>query len=739
MTTAVKNLHLSRVIQSGKTIVLVEKEIGSVVYPWQNLCSEIGCKLKVVTKAFGTSWTESILKAIDNVTAILAIPNVHWCDGSLIDLEVIRAAIDKMHPDKQPQLVVDGTQSIGVMPFDVQKIRPIFVACSVHKWCNAPYGMSLMYLDPAYHRQWLPLDQVLHRACSLHVYYVVLIMLLIVTFKHERGRVGSDQPAWDEQVCLQASNRNIVFLTRPLFIDGRSQVPFTGPEGFPTAFLPGARRLDAGGHANPVTIASLRSSLSLTLKWRPENLQSHLRTLTDALADKLTRYLGKRIVISPKEQRCGHILGVRLTDGDIDLHALLVTLKDHGMFVSFRGGCVRVSLYIFNTLLEVHRFAALFCQLVLSADLYEQSSKNSSDFDAPLRVMVTGCNGWLGQFVWDALLSRAATDRLDLYAAHHGDEYPSWVVRGRRVRMDLRDNASVLGAIRAVRPQVVVHLAALSSPAVCHKDSAVAMAVNSPTALTNALLSEFPQCLLIFSSTDMVYDGDSAESGGPQQYTPFDAAYPVNIYGASKLQFESHVLKLRYGVVLRLSNMVGPSCVFRRPPGGPKFLQFLHEAFMNRQFIGLKVEERRSFVHVQDVVEVISTLLSKNECRLPGWRESFGVKASSSARTLNVGGPESLSRLDLAAMLCKELGSEIVVYRMKDFKVKLDTDVSTSEGDKDDGTVAPWEVYSMLSEAPKKGELVSPKNITMDSTATEELLELRFRKLQPLLLSCLHS
>ena len=510
------------------------------------------------------------------------------------------------------------------------------------------------------------------------------------------------------------------------------QVPFTGPEGFPKEFLPGARRLDAGGHPNPVTIASLRSSLALTLKWGPANLQSHLQTLTDALADKLACYLGKRIVVPPKGQRCGHILGVRLADGDIDLHALLLTLKDHGMFVSVRGGCVRISLYIFNTLLEVHRFAALFSQLVLSADLYE-----------PLRVMVTGCNGWLGQFVWDALLSRAATDRLDLYAAHHGEEYPSWVVKGRRIRMDLRDHASVLHAVRAVKPQVVLHLAALSSPAVCHKDSAVAMAVNCPTALTNALQSEFPDCLLLFSSTDMVYDGDGAETAGAQKYTPFDAAYPVNIYGASKLQFESHVLKLRYGAVLRLSNMIGPSCVFRRPPGGPKFLQFLHEAFTNRQFIGLKVDERRSFVYVQDVVDVMMRLLSKNDCRLRGTPSGgSGLKASSSARILNVGGPESLSRLDLASMLCKELGSEIVVYRMKDFKVKLDTDVSTSEGDKSksDGTaVVPWEVYSMLSEAPKRGELVSPKDITMDSVATEELLEMRFRKLQPLLLSCLKS
>jgi len=218
MTTAVKNLHLSRMIQSGKTILLVEKEMGSVVYPWQNLCSEIGCKLKVVTKSFGTSWTDSIIQAIDTVTAILAIPNVHWCDGSLIDLEVIRAAIDKMHTDKQPQLVVDGTQSIGVMPFDVQKIRPIFVACSVHKWCNAPYGMSLMYLDPAYHRQWLPLDQVIE--FSLHKYSVVLMMIPAATVsKHERSRAGSDQPAWDEQVL-----RIEILLTyrRALHIDGRS-------------------------------------------------------------------------------------------------------------------------------------------------------------------------------------------------------------------------------------------------------------------------------------------------------------------------------------------------------------------------------------------------------------------------------------------------------------------------------------------------------------------------------------
>jgi len=120
----------------------------------------MGCKLKVVHKPFGTSWTAAILKAIDTNVAILSIPHVHWCDGAFIDLEAIRTALDAIPAAYRPHLVVDGTQSIGVMPFNVETIRPLFVACSVHKWCNAPYGMSLVYVDPSHSAHWQPLDQV---------------------------------------------------------------------------------------------------------------------------------------------------------------------------------------------------------------------------------------------------------------------------------------------------------------------------------------------------------------------------------------------------------------------------------------------------------------------------------------------------------------------------------------------------------------------------------------------------
>ena len=160
MTMAVHNIRLTGLIQTGKNILLLEREMGSVVYPWQELCSTMGCKLKVVHKPFGTSWTAAILKAIDTNVAILSIPHVHWCDGAFIDLEEIRTALDAIPAAYRPHLVVDGTQSIGVMPFNVETIRPLFVVCSVHKWCNAPYGMSLVYVDPSHSAHWQPLDQV---------------------------------------------------------------------------------------------------------------------------------------------------------------------------------------------------------------------------------------------------------------------------------------------------------------------------------------------------------------------------------------------------------------------------------------------------------------------------------------------------------------------------------------------------------------------------------------------------
>eukprot|EP00301_Raphidiophrys_heterophryoidea_P005965 c12446_g2_i7.p1 GENE.c12446_g2_i7~~c12446_g2_i7.p1 ORF type:complete len:124 (+),score=27.61 c12446_g2_i7:544-915(+) len=62
------------------------------------------------------NWTRAILEhpGWKDVSCV-AIPNVHWCDGSAVDL----ATIGKFCRDTRKALVIDGTQSIGAVPFNV--------------------------------------------------------------------------------------------------------------------------------------------------------------------------------------------------------------------------------------------------------------------------------------------------------------------------------------------------------------------------------------------------------------------------------------------------------------------------------------------------------------------------------------------------------------------------------------------------------------------------------------------
>ena len=58
-----------------------------------------------------------MLEAIDARTAIVALGHVHWTDGTQFDLEAIGARAREVGA----ALVVDGTQSVGAMPFDVAR------------------------------------------------------------------------------------------------------------------------------------------------------------------------------------------------------------------------------------------------------------------------------------------------------------------------------------------------------------------------------------------------------------------------------------------------------------------------------------------------------------------------------------------------------------------------------------------------------------------------------------------
>jgi dTDP-4-dehydrorhamnose reductase len=164
----------------------------------------------------------------------------------------------------------------------------------------------------------------------------------------------------------------------------------------------------------------------------------------------------------------------------------------------------------------------------------------------------------------DLYFDNSGIELFGTYANHK----PKWIPEEFARKMDVQDEQEVTNVIAELRPDIIIHLAAISFPNVCEKDPARGERVNNPPAFIAALKTYVPKAVVVFTSSALVYDGEYAP------YKPdFDttAVPPICAYGVSKLKAEEIVLSsMPNAVVLRLSNLLGPSCVYRH--GEYKFM-----------------------------------------------------------------------------------------------------------------------------------------------------------------------
>ena len=142
MATVANNIKLKK----GDEIVMLYEQFPSNVYVWQRLAKKYNAKI-VFVKApklgydCAKLWNKALLNAITSHTAVVAMPHIYWTDGTLFDLEKIRIKT-RQH---KALLIIDGTQSVGALPFSVDKIQPDALICAVYKWLMGAYGLGLAY------------------------------------------------------------------------------------------------------------------------------------------------------------------------------------------------------------------------------------------------------------------------------------------------------------------------------------------------------------------------------------------------------------------------------------------------------------------------------------------------------------------------------------------------------------------------------------------------------------------
>jgi dTDP-4-dehydrorhamnose reductase len=158
-----------------------------------------------------------------------------------------------------------------------------------------------------------------------------------------------------------------------------------------------------------------------------------------------------------------------------------------------------------------------------------------------VRVYVTGADGSLGTALLPALRDEPRT--------------AEWPVLGVSVHdFDVADYTAVNDSVTTFRPDVVVHMAAISIVADCERDLPLAFRSNVAGVSNVVAACREISARMVYMSSDYVFDGASPP---PDGYTETDIPNPLSVYGLAKLAGERTVTTVDNYLIIRTSWLFG--------------------------------------------------------------------------------------------------------------------------------------------------------------------------------------
>jgi len=237
-------------VGDARTVVVLDEQFPSNIYPWRSKVAREGGEIITVQRSHD-GWTAGILDAIDERTAVVAVPNCHWTDGSYVDL----ARVGEAARSAGSALVVDASQSFGAMPLDVGTVRPDFVATVGYKWQLGFYGLGYLWVAEQ-HRIGVPLEE-----------------------------------GW---------------------IARKDADDFAGLVDYTDSYEQGSRRFDMGERSNFIGVAMANAAIDQIAAWGIDHIAVSLASVTSTIADRVSE-LGWST--APEDQRSPHLIGIRHPKG----------------------------------------------------------------------------------------------------------------------------------------------------------------------------------------------------------------------------------------------------------------------------------------------------------------------------------------------------------------------------------------------------------------------------------------
>ncbi len=272
--------------QAGDEVVISSANFPSNLFTWLHLRRR-GVVVKVAKPQGACLVPDDVAPLLTRRTKVLALDWVSYTTGARIDV----AAFGELARRVGAAFVVDATQGIGAMEFDVAKIPADAVAVAAYKWLLGPYATGFAYLRPEL-----------------------------------RDRLDLGTVNW---LTVEGSEE----------FDSLPVVDFHLPR---TAGI-----FDVPDTANFLNMYALDASLEFVQSVGVKTVTAHCRRLLDRLAEGL-RARGFRMSAAAEPAHNSTILCFQ-ADSPETTRQLHERLKGRHFAISLRHDMIRVSPYLYNT------------------------------------------------------------------------------------------------------------------------------------------------------------------------------------------------------------------------------------------------------------------------------------------------------------------------------------------------------------------------------------------------------
>lgn len=269
--------------QPRDRVVITNVEYPANRYPWEDLKRFDVELVEIPQQPDGRIDLEDIIEAIHDHTRIVSLSHVQYASGFCLDLKPVS---DVVHT-AGGYLCVDGIQSVGAMPVDVQAMGIDFLAADGHKWLLGPEGCGILYV-------------------------------------HEE----------------------LAELLHPNVVGWMNMVDASDYGNYQFQFQVDARRFEPGSYNIP-GVLGLGASIDLLLEVGIESVWEYIEALTNRLCNGLTDK-GYHILSPRREGERSGIVVFEPPAGGPSPGQIVKRLEERGIIIVVREGRLRASPHFYN-------------------------------------------------------------------------------------------------------------------------------------------------------------------------------------------------------------------------------------------------------------------------------------------------------------------------------------------------------------------------------------------------------